>query len=58
MPNEIELLKHLYERFNARDIEKVLAAMMHEDAVWANGMEADMSMGGTAFAATGRASGP
>jgi nuclear transport factor 2 (NTF2) superfamily protein len=33
-----ERLKHLYERFNARDMERVLAAL-HEDVIWANGME-------------------
>jgi ketosteroid isomerase-like protein len=33
-----EHLRHLYDRFNARDMESVLAAM-HEDVVWANGME-------------------
>ena len=38
MSSEVELLKHVYERFNARDMETVLAAM-HEDVVWANGME-------------------
>lgn len=38
MSNNVELLKRLYERFNARDIEPVLAAM-HEDVMWANGME-------------------
>jgi hypothetical protein len=38
MPDEIELLKHVYDRFNARDIETMLAAM-HEDVMWANGME-------------------
>ena len=38
MANNVELLKRLYERFNARDIETVLAAM-HEDVIWANGME-------------------
>jgi hypothetical protein len=38
MSNEVELLKHVYERFNARDMETVLAAM-HEDVEWANGME-------------------
>lgn len=38
MSNNVELLKRLYERFNARDIETVLAAM-HEDVLWANGME-------------------
>ncbi|HEX6496221.1 MAG TPA: nuclear transport factor 2 family protein [Acidobacteriaceae bacterium] len=36
--NEIEFLKHVYERFNARDMEAVLSAM-HEDVTWANGME-------------------
>jgi ketosteroid isomerase-like protein len=38
MADEIELLKHVYDRFNARDMETVLAAM-HEDVTWANGME-------------------
>ena len=38
MPDEVDLLKHVYDRFNARDIESVLAAM-HQDVVWANGME-------------------
>lgn len=38
MPDEVELLKHLYDRFNARDMETVLSAM-HEDVMWANGME-------------------
>lgn len=36
--NEVDLLKHVYDRFNARDMETVLAAM-HEDVIWANGME-------------------
>lgn len=38
MPNDVELLKHLYDRFNARDMETVLAAL-DEDVLWANGME-------------------
>jgi ketosteroid isomerase-like protein len=38
MSNHVELLNRLYERFNARDIETVLAAL-HEDVLWANGME-------------------
>jgi ketosteroid isomerase-like protein len=38
MSREVKLLKHVYDRFNARDIESVLAAMQH-DVVWANGME-------------------
>ena len=35
---EAELLKLLYDRFNARDMENVLTAM-DEDVIWANGME-------------------
>ena len=38
MEDEIELLNFVYSRFNARDMEAVLAAL-HEDVVWANGME-------------------
>jgi hypothetical protein len=38
MSSEVELLKLLYDRFNARDMEAVLASM-HEDVIWANGME-------------------
>ena len=38
MSDEMELLKRVYDRFNARDMESVLAAM-HEDFMWANGME-------------------
>jgi hypothetical protein len=38
MSSEVELLKVLYARFNTRDIEAVLASM-HEDVIWANGME-------------------
>ena len=38
MSDEVNLLRRVYERFNARDMETVLAAM-HEDVIWANGME-------------------
>ena len=38
MPSDTKLLEHLYERFNARDMEAVLATM-HRDVIWANGME-------------------
>ena len=38
MSDEVDLLKRVYDRFNTRDIETVLAAM-HEEVVWANGME-------------------
>ena len=36
--NDVELLKRVYDGFNARDMETVLAAL-HEDVTWANGME-------------------
>lgn len=38
MSDDVDLLKRVYDRFNARDMETVLAAM-HEDVIWANGME-------------------
>lgn len=38
MPNDVEILNKLYERFNARDMEALLNAM-HPDVTWANGME-------------------
>jgi hypothetical protein len=38
MSDEMSLLKRVYDRFNARDMETVLAAM-HEDVIWANGLE-------------------
>ena len=38
MSDAEDLLKRIYDRFNARDIETVLAAL-HEDVIWANGME-------------------
>ena len=38
MSDESDLLSRMYDHFNARDMEKVLAAM-HEDVVWANGMD-------------------
>jgi hypothetical protein len=34
----VELLRRVYELFNRREIERVLAAM-HPDVIWANGME-------------------
>ena len=33
-----KLLRHLYERFNVRDMESLLETM-HLDVMWANGME-------------------
>jgi nuclear transport factor 2 (NTF2) superfamily protein len=38
MSDEMDLLKGVYDGFNAREMETVLAAM-HEDVIWANGME-------------------
>jgi hypothetical protein len=38
MIDEIEIVKRLYDRFNARDMETVLAAL-HETVAWASGME-------------------
>jgi hypothetical protein len=38
MSDAVKLLKHLYDRFNARDMEQLLAAM-DPDVIWANGME-------------------
>jgi SnoaL-like domain len=38
MSKEVELLKQLYDRFNARDMESVLEAL-DEAVIWANGME-------------------
>lgn len=38
MAGEEKMLRELYARFNAREMEAVLAAMQ-EDVVWANGME-------------------
>ncbi len=38
MDGNVELLKHIYDRFNARDIDGVLAVLA-DDVVWANGMD-------------------
>jgi ketosteroid isomerase-like protein len=38
MDDDVELLKRLYDRFNARDIDGVLTALA-DDVVWANGMD-------------------
>jgi ketosteroid isomerase-like protein len=44
MPSDTEILAHLYDRFNARDIEAVLSTM-HRDVIWANGMEGGHACG-------------
>ena len=38
MSGDVEILRYLYERFNARDIDGALAGM-HGEVAWANGME-------------------
>ena len=38
MDGNIDVLKRMYDRFNARDIDGVLAALAH-DVAWANGMD-------------------
>jgi hypothetical protein len=38
MDKDVELLKRLYDRFNARDIDGVLVALA-DDVAWANGMD-------------------
>ena len=38
MDGSIEVVKRMYERFNARDIDGVLEALS-EDVMWANGMD-------------------
>lgn len=44
MPSDTRLLKHLYARFNARDLDAALATM-HRDVVWANGLEGGHVLG-------------
>jgi ketosteroid isomerase-like protein len=38
MDGDVELLKRIYDRFNARDIDCVLTGLT-DDVVWANGMD-------------------
>ena len=38
MNGRIDVVKHMYERFNARDIDGVLGALA-DDVAWANGMD-------------------
>jgi ketosteroid isomerase-like protein len=56
MSDEVDLLKRVYDRFNARDMEAVLASM-HEDVMWANGMEGGHVHDATKSAVTGHVSG-
>ena len=38
MDGDLDVLKRMYDRFNARDIDGVLAALA-DDVAWANGMD-------------------
>jgi hypothetical protein len=38
MDDEVEVLRRIYERFNARDIDGVFTALT-DDVAWANGMD-------------------
>lgn len=38
MDDDIRILQRIYERFNERDVDAVLAVLA-EDVVWANGMD-------------------
>ncbi|MDX3925426.1 MAG: nuclear transport factor 2 family protein [Shinella sp.] len=38
MDGDVEILKRIYDRFNARDIDGVLAVLA-DDVAWANGMD-------------------
>jgi len=38
MDSDVEILKRIYDRFNARDIDGVLAVLA-DDVAWANGMD-------------------
>ena len=48
MDGDVELLKRLYERFNARDVDGVLTALA-DDVAWANGMDGGHVHGREAF---------
>jgi hypothetical protein len=53
----VELLKRIYDRFNARDVDGVLAVLA-DVVAWANGMDGGHVHGREAVRGTGRASGP
>ncbi len=40
MTSDVEVLRRIYDRFNARDIDGVLAVLA-DDVAWANGMDGD-----------------
>ena len=57
MDGDVELLKGLYDRFNARDIDGILTALA-DDVAWANGMDGGHVHGREAVRHTGRGNGP
>ena len=57
MDGDVELLKRIYDCFNARDIDGVLTVLA-DDVAWANGMDGGHVMAAKQYARTGRASGP
>jgi len=52
-----EVLKRIYDAFNARDIDAVLVAL-HPDVDWPNGWEGGRVTGHSALRDSGRGSGP
>ena len=44
METEVELIKRLYDRFNARDIDTVLTTLT-DDVMWANAMDGGYAHG-------------
>jgi hypothetical protein len=56
MSSDLKILERLYDRFNARDMEAVLA-MMHRNVLWAKVWKAGTSTDTTRSAAIGRDSG-
>ena len=56
MSQNVELLKRIYDRFNSRDMATVLAAL-HEDVIWANGLEGGHVHGREGVRNNGRGSG-
>jgi hypothetical protein len=57
MDGDVGILKRVYDRFNARDVDAVLAVLA-DDVAWANGMDGGHVYGREAVRCTGRASGP
>ena len=57
MSTDFELVQQLYDGFNARDLEAVLAELS-EDVVWANGMDGGYVHGREGSGHIGRSNGP